>query len=41
MQRFIKIATQAHNGLYDITREMETIVAESSFQSGLVMLLVL
>lgn len=36
MQRTIQIATPAHNGLYDITREVEAIVSESGVQSGLV-----
>lgn len=36
MQKVIQISTPAHNGLYDITREVEAIVAESSFQTGMV-----
>ena len=36
MQRTIQISTPAHNGLYDITREVEAIVAESDVKSGLV-----
>ncbi len=36
MQRTIQISTPAQNGLYDITREVEAIVAESGFQTGLV-----
>lgn len=36
MQRSIKISTHAHNGLYDLTREVEAIVAESGVQTGLV-----
>ena len=36
MQQTITIATPAHNGLYDITREVEAIVSESGVQSGLV-----
>ena len=36
MQQTIQISTSAHNGLYDITREVETIVSESGVQSGLV-----
>jgi thiamine phosphate synthase YjbQ (UPF0047 family) len=36
MQQTIHISTTAHNGLYDITREVETIVAESGAQTGLV-----
>ena len=36
MQRTIQISTPAHNGLYDITRQVEAIVTESGVQSGLV-----
>ena len=36
MQQIIHISTPAHNGLYDITREVEAIVSESGVQSGLV-----
>ena len=36
MQQTIQISTSAHNGLYDITRQVEAIVAESGVQSGLV-----
>jgi thiamine phosphate synthase YjbQ (UPF0047 family) len=36
MQRTIQISTPANNGLYDITRQVEAIVAESGIQSGLV-----
>ncbi len=36
MQRTIQISTSAHNGLYDITRQVEDIVAESGVQTGLV-----
>jgi len=36
MQKTIHISTPAHNGLYDITREVEAIVSESGVQSGLV-----
>ena len=36
MQRTIQISTPAHNGLFDITREVEAIVAESRVQTGLV-----
>jgi thiamine phosphate synthase YjbQ (UPF0047 family) len=32
----IQISTSAHNGLYDITRKVEAIVAESGVQTGLV-----
>jgi thiamine phosphate synthase YjbQ (UPF0047 family) len=35
-QRTIQISTTAHNGLYDITRQVEAIVAESGIQAGLV-----
>ena len=36
MQRTIEISTPTHNGLYDITREVEYIVASSGVQQGLV-----
>ena len=36
MQKTIQISTPAHNGLYDITRQVEVIVAESGVQQGLV-----
>jgi thiamine phosphate synthase YjbQ (UPF0047 family) len=36
MQRTIQISTPAHNGLYDITRQVEAIINESSIQSGFV-----
>src|SRR6056297_206723 len=36
MQRIFQIATSSHDGLYDITRQVEAIVAESGVQSGLV-----
>ena len=36
MQRIIPISTHSHNGLFDITREMEAIVAESGTRSGMV-----
>ena len=36
MQSTIQISTPAHNGLYDITGEVEAIVAESGVQNGLV-----
>ena len=35
MQQTIQISTPAHNGLYDITRQVEAIVAESGVQTGL------
>ena len=36
MQQSIQISTPSHNGLYDITRQVETIVSESGVQTGLV-----
>jgi len=36
MQQSIHISTPAHNGLCDITRQVEAIVAESGAQVGLV-----
>ena len=36
IQRTIQIATPFHNGLYDITRQVEAIVSESGIQTGLV-----
>ena len=36
MQQTFQIATLANNGLYDITRQVEAIVAESGVQNGLV-----
>jgi hypothetical protein len=36
MQQTIQISTPAHNGLYDITRQVEAIVKESGVKSGLV-----
>jgi len=36
MQQAIHISTPSHNGLYDITREVEAIVAESKVRTGLV-----
>ncbi len=35
MQEFIRIKTDAHNGLYDITSEVEKIVAQSKVKQGL------
>jgi secondary thiamine-phosphate synthase enzyme len=35
MQEFIRIKTDVHNGLYDITREVEKIVAQSKVKQGL------
>ena len=36
MQRIVQISTPAHNGLYDITRQVEAIVTESGIDTGLV-----
>lgn len=36
MQKTIQISTPAHNGLYDLTRQVEAIVAESGVQTGMV-----
>jgi thiamine phosphate synthase YjbQ (UPF0047 family) len=36
MQRTIHISTPVHNGLYDVTRQVEAIVNESGVQTGLV-----
>ena len=36
MQRIVQISTPSHNGLFDITREVEAIVSESGIQTGLV-----
>jgi thiamine phosphate synthase YjbQ (UPF0047 family) len=36
MQQTIHISTHARKGLYDITRQVEAIVAESGVQIGLV-----
>ena len=36
MQQTIHISTSAHNGLYDITRQVEAIVSESGVRTGLV-----
>jgi secondary thiamine-phosphate synthase enzyme len=36
MQQTIQISTPARNGLYDITPQVEAIVAESGVQSGMV-----
>ncbi|MEN8203892.1 MAG: YjbQ family protein [Bacteroidota bacterium] len=36
MQQIIQISTPAHNGLYDITQQVEAIVAESGVKSGMV-----
>ena len=36
MQKTIQISTSSHNGLYDITRQVEAIVSESGVQTGMV-----
>jgi len=36
MQTIIQISTPAHNGLYDLTREVDVIMSESGAKSGLV-----
>ena len=36
MQQTIQISTPSHNGLYDITRQVEAIVSESKVQTGMV-----
>jgi len=36
MQRTIQTSTTAHNGLYDITHQVEVIVKESGVQTGMV-----
>jgi thiamine phosphate synthase YjbQ (UPF0047 family) len=36
MQKTIQISTPAHTGLYDITRQVDAIVAESKIRTGLV-----
>jgi secondary thiamine-phosphate synthase enzyme len=36
MQQTIHISTPAHNGLYDITPQVEAIVSESGVQTGMV-----
>jgi len=36
MQQTIQISTNSHNGLHDITRQVEAIVTESGVQAGLV-----
>ena len=37
MQQTIQISTPAHIGLYDITRQVEAIVAESGVQTDMAM----
>ncbi len=36
MQQTIQLSTPSHNGLYDITRQVEAVVAESEIKNGLV-----
>jgi thiamine phosphate synthase YjbQ (UPF0047 family) len=36
MQRTIHISTPAHNGLFDITKHVETIVSGSGVKTGMV-----
>jgi len=36
MQKIVQISTPSHNGLYDITRQVEAIVSDSGVQTGLV-----
>ena len=36
MRQTIQISTPSHNGLYDITRQVETILTESGVKNGLV-----
>jgi secondary thiamine-phosphate synthase enzyme len=36
MQQTIQISTPAHNGLYDITQQVEAVVSESGIKTGLV-----
>ena len=36
MQQTIQISIPDHNGLYDITRQVEAIVTESGVQTGMV-----
>ena len=36
MQQSIQISTTTHNGLYDITKQVEAIVSDSGIQTGLV-----
>ena len=36
MQQTIHISTTSHNGLYDITRQVEAIVTASGVQTGMV-----
>jgi hypothetical protein len=36
MQKIVQISTPSHNGLYDITRQVEAIVNDSGTRSGMV-----
>ncbi|MFC2151480.1 secondary thiamine-phosphate synthase enzyme YjbQ [Bacteroidota bacterium] len=36
MQQIIQISTNKHNGLYDITNQVEKIVSDSKIQNGIV-----
>jgi hypothetical protein len=36
MQGTIQISTPTHNGLYDITKQVENIITESGIQTGMV-----
>jgi len=36
MQQIVQISTSSHNGLFDITRQVEAIVTESGVRSGMV-----
>ena len=36
MQQTIQISTPSHNGLYDITRQVEAVIAKSGVQTALV-----
>jgi len=36
MQKTVQISTKAHNGLYDITRQVKAIVSESGIRTGMV-----
>jgi len=36
MQRTVQISTPSHNGLFDISRQVEAIVAESGIKTGMV-----
>lgn len=36
MQKIVQISTRSHNGLFDITHQVEAIVTESGIRSGMV-----